>query len=45
VGDKFGHYEVLLLIGKGGWARCIAGATLKLKRDVSLKVWPEAMLA
>src|SRR6202171_6556541 len=41
-GDKLGHYEILSLLGKGGMGEVYRGRDTKLKRDVALKVLPEA---
>lgn len=42
VGDKLGHYEILSLLGKGGMGEVYRGRDTKLKRDVAIKVLPEA---
>jgi len=41
-GDKLGHYEILSLLGKGGMGEVYRGRDTKLKRDVAIKVLPEA---
>src|SRR5580704_14302189 len=41
-GDKLGHYEILSLLGKGGMGEVYRGCDTKLKRDVAIKVLPEA---
>ena len=41
-GRKLAHYEILELIGKGGMGEVYRAHDAKLKRDVALKVLPEA---
>jgi serine/threonine protein kinase len=42
VGDKLGHYEILASIGAGGMGEVYRARDAKLKRDVAMKVLPEA---
>src|SRR6266853_2387668 len=41
-GTRFGHYELLAPIGKGGMGEVYRAKDNKLKREVALKVLPEA---
>ena len=41
-GDKLSHYEILSLLGKGGMGEVFRARDTKLKRDVAIKVLPEA---
>ena len=41
-GDKFGPHEIISLIGKGGMGEVYRARDTKLKRDVALKVLPDA---
>jgi serine/threonine protein kinase len=43
VGKKLGTYEILALIGKGGMGEVCCARDIRLRRDVALKVLPEAV--
>jgi serine/threonine protein kinase len=42
IGTKLGPYEITAPIGAGGMSEVYRARDLKLKRDVALKVLPEA---
>ena len=42
-GDKLGHYEVLSLLVRGGVGEVYRARDTKLKREVAIKVLPEAL--
>ena len=44
-GTRLGHYEILAPIGAGGMGEVYRARDTKLKRDVAMKVLPEALLA
>ena len=43
VGDRFGHYDVIALLGEGGMGTVYRATDVKLGRDVAIKVLPEAV--
>src|SRR6185369_789101 len=43
IGDKLGHYEVLLLLGVGGMGEVYRAKDTKLDRQVAIKVLPSAL--
>ena len=45
VGDRFGHYDVVALIGEGGMGQVYQATDTKLNRQVALKILPEAFAA
>ena len=42
VGDRLAHYDVTALIGEGGMGQVYQATDTKLKRQVALKILPEA---
>ncbi len=42
VGTRLGHYAVTALIGEGGMGQVYQATDTKLKRQVALKILPEA---
>ena len=45
VGSRLGHYDVTALIGEGGMGQVYQATDTKLKRQVALKILPEAFAA
>ena len=45
VGSRLGHYDVTALIGEGGMGEVYQATDTKLKRQVALKILPEAFSA
>ena len=45
VGSRLAHYDVTALIGEGGMGRVYQATDTKLKRQVALKILPEAFAA
>ena len=45
VGSRLGHYDVTALIGEGGMGQLDQATDTKLKRQVALKILPEAFAA
>ena len=44
-GARFGSYEILGLIGAGGMGEVYRARDAKLKREVAIKILPEALAA
>ncbi len=42
VGSRVGHYDVTALIGEGGMGQVYQATDTKLKRQVALKILPQA---
>ncbi len=42
VGSRLGHYDVTALIGEGGMGQVYQATDTQLKRQVALKILPEA---
>ena len=45
IGSRLGHYDVTALIGEGGMGQVYQATDTKLKRQVALKILPEAFSA
>ena len=45
IGSRLGHYDVTVLIGEGGMGQVYQATDTKLKRQVALKILPEAFSA
>ena len=45
VGSRLGHYDETALIGEGGMGQVYQATDTKLKRQVALKILPEAFAA
>ena len=45
IGSRLGHYDVTALIGEGGMGQVYQATDTKLKRQVALKILPEAFAA
>ena len=45
IGSRLGHYDVTALIGDGGMGQVYQATATKLKRQVALKILPEAFSA
>ena len=45
IGSRLGHYDVTALIGEGGMGQVYQATDMKLKRQVALKILPQAFAA
>ena len=45
IGSRLGHYDVTALIGEGGMGQVYQATDTKLKRQVALKILPDAFSA